>query len=148
MDCLYTTTAFCKTLSNSHNYSYNIFWHGTCFIKINVSIAVNSVLYLSSFWHVVKTQDKKGRVKWPDQLATLGERANKVSVRLAGLENEYWPLNHTSTLSFLLVGVLLVNAVTIHMLSLALTNNHPFLFSRVASHLLPSLIFFKLLTSQ
>ena len=54
---------------------------------------------------------KKAGSNDPTNLLTLGERANKVSVRLAGLENEYWPLNHTSTLSVLLVGVLLASSL-------------------------------------
>lgn len=50
---------------------------------------------------------KKARSNDLANLLTLGVRANTVSVRLAGLENEYWPLNQTSTLSVLLVGVLI-----------------------------------------
>jgi len=55
-------------------------------------------------WFVFDTGIKKARSNDLANLPTLGERANTVSVRLAGLGNEYWPLNQTSTLSVLLVG--------------------------------------------
>ncbi len=37
---------------------------------------------------------KPGQKGAPANLLKLGVRANTVSVRLAGLKNEYWPLNH------------------------------------------------------
>ncbi len=51
---------------------------------------------------------KKARSNDLANLLTLGERANKVSVRLAGFENETG-LSTTSTLSVLPVGVLSLN---------------------------------------
>lgn len=74
-----------------------------------------------ALWDIAEI--KKAGSNDPTNLLTLGERANKVSVRLAGLKNEYWPLNHTSTLSVLLVGVLLTFQASCQ--SLAMTQSIP-----------------------
>ena len=59
---------------------------------------------LDYYWCRFDTGIKKARSNDLANMLTLGVGANTVSVRLAGLENEYWPLNQTSTLSVLLVG--------------------------------------------
>ena len=85
---------------------------------------------------------KKARSNDLANLLTLGVRANTVSVRLAGLENEYWPLNQTSTLSVLLVGFFqslaaqAIRIIPVHRRHCSSLNH-----ARVASHLLPSRIF-------
>ena len=56
---------------------------------------------------------KKAESKWPGQLAHVRRWSKFGFCRLAGLLVDiYWPLNHNSTLSVLLVGVLLPCSIT------------------------------------
>ncbi len=89
---------------------------------------------------------KKARSNDLANLLTLGVRANTVSVRLAGLENEYWPLNQTSTLSVLLVGFFFWRFR--HKSFLGKPSAKPFAALGLASQFLPSIEWVSLLPKQ